>query len=358
MKILFYLILLFLSHFCIINGLEKLLFQIFLYNNDNILRPLQECKSLKNTPTKCLGMPSGHTEITTFIAYILYNYNYISLPDLFIIIGLMCLQRIITKRHTSIQTLIGITSGLMYSNIYLGVGITYKSVLVSICIIFIYIYVLNLKINTQLYKKIPDWVDKSMIDSINKKRTVPYYLKFTSILFTSFQQDRFLFMGWKDLEFYLDKIIENIKNTNIQYDAIVGIKTGGAIISNYISQKLNIQNYKIKISDKKYNCNKNPSDFFNNYIQLYIKKNNTKYIICEGIDDTLNGKNIILIDELVSSGKTMNTAIKYLTSKNINNIYPTTIISSNYVKLINNYKLNTILSSEYMNSIWPWGYDN
>lgn len=356
-KFIFVLFLLIILHYCFTNGLEKIIFKILSKHDSLILRPQENCKNLKMTPVKCLGMPSGHTEITTIICFILYKYNYISLPVLIIIISLMCLQRIFAKKHTFLQTLIGIIFGLFYSQIYLCIGISYETILLALLFIFTYVNIIMLKMNDLLYQKIPEWVSINMIKSINKKRNVPYYVKFISIILSPLRQNIFLYMSWKDLEFYLDKIVDNIKNTNIKYDAVVGIKTGGAIISDYISQKLNIKNYKIKVSKKKYNCNKSPHDFINNYIESYIKKDDSEFIICEGINDNIENKNIILIDELVSSGKTMNTSIEYLIDKKVNIIYPTTIISYN-VKLIKNYKLNTILESEFMNTIWSWGYDN
>lgn len=353
----YFIIILGLLHYCFLNGLEKILFQLFTKPNEIILRPENDCKTIKNVPTKCLGMPSGHAEITTIICYILYKYNYISLPILIIIIISMCLQRIITKRHTALQTIVGVIFGLIYSNIYLCVGISYKTVLLAVLFIFTFINIIMLKMDYILSQKVPDWVDKSMMKSITNKINVPYYLKFFSIVVSPVHQNIFLYISWKDLEYYLDKTVENILKTNIKYDAIVGIKTGGAIISDYISQKLNIKNYKIKISRKDYNCKKSTKDSISNWIDMYMFKKEYEYIICEGIDDNIEGKNIILIDELVCSGQSMSAAIEYLKTKKVNNIYPTTIITAADT-LKNNYKLNTIIKSDTMNTIWSWGYDN
>lgn len=340
-------------HFCLINGLEKIFFDTYFKNNKLLPRPANLIN--KNIPVKFLGMPSGHVEITTIILFLLYKY--VNNLDLIIIIIAMCLQRIITSRHTSMQTIIGFIFGFIYSLIYSE--LSYKSLLISGIIIFFYVNIILYKITFLLNKKIPDWVDKNMIVNIENKINIPYYLKFISILVPSFQQDRFLYMNWKDCEYYLDRIIENIKNTNIKYDAIVGIKTGGAIISDYISKKLNIKNYKIKVSYKKYKCNKSPNDFFSYYYESYIQNKDNEFIVCEEIKDNINNQNIILIDESVSSGRTMNKCIDYLlTNKNVNIIYPTTIISTKDVKLINNYKLNTIIESCNFNTVFPWGYDN
>lgn len=357
-KMIIILLLLCVIHYCLINGLEKIIIDILNINKDHILRPIKKCKKMKNYSTYCIGMPSGHTEITTIICYILYKFNCISLSHLFLIITLMCLQRIITNKHTLLQTIIGIFFGLLYSNIYLKTGLSYKSLILSLFFVFIFINIIIYKIDNELQKQIPEWVDKQMIKNIENKKNVIYSVKVVSIISAPIRQNLFLFMSWENLEYYLDIIVKNIKNTNIKYDAIVGIKTGGAIISDYISNKLNIKNYKIKLSDIKYKCNKSSKDFYSNYYNVYIKKEEQKMITCEKIKDNLKDKNIILIDEYVSSGNTINGAIRYLLSKEVNLIYPTSVISTYNVKLINNYKLNSVL--QYTNSIpiWPWGYDN
>ena len=96
---------------------------------------------------------------------------------------------------------------------------------------------------------------------------------------------------------------------------MIGIKTGGAIISDYISNALQIPNYKIKLTREKYKCNKKSSHVFDDIIHRSILNNHSNYTICEGIEDNLEGKNVILIDEMVYSGTTMIESIQYLKEK-------------------------------------------
>jgi hypoxanthine phosphoribosyltransferase len=149
------------------------------------------------------------------------------------------------------------------------------------------------------------------------------------------------------------------KTKNIKYDAVIGIKTGGAIISDYISQKLNIKNYKIKISNKKFLCKKRAYNVFEDYYEKYLMDITPEYMICEGIDDNIEGKNVILIDEQISSGKTINASYNYLKSKKINNVYVTTIFMNENNKLQNNIDAHCIVKGDYnIPSVFPWGYDN
>ena len=114
------------------------------------------------------------------------------------------------------------------------------------------------------------------------------------------------------LELELDHITDKIKQKNIKYDAIIGIKTGGAIISGYLSEKLKIPNYKIKITTIANNCNKQISGTILTHIDKYVFKNKQTHKICETIDNNLYNKNVILIDETIGSGNTINAAIDYL----------------------------------------------
>ena len=68
------------------------------------------------------------------------------------------------------------------------------------------------------------------------------------------------------------------------------------------------------------------------------------------------GKNIILIDELVSSGKTMNEAYNYLQNiKNVNDIYTVSVAleKNRYTK---DLYIDNVINGVVL--IWPWGYDN
>ena len=117
-----------------------------------------------------------------------------------------------------------------------------------------------------------------------------------------------------------------------------------------------MKNYKIKLSRVEYNCDKQPSDALNDVYQRRLLGNLGSYSICEGIDDNLEGKNVILIDEMVTTGKTMNESIMYLKNdKKVNVICPTCISFSNH-RFIFDYDLIHVLNG--VTCIWPWGYDN
>ena len=105
MKIIITIIFIFIYHFFIQNGIEKLFSKTFIKNN-SIKRPL--FKDNKFNKLCHIGMPSGHAEIITIICSLLYYHKYINIQSCLIIITIISLQRVVSKRHTFVQILFGI----------------------------------------------------------------------------------------------------------------------------------------------------------------------------------------------------------------------------------------------------------
>ena len=319
-------------HLLLQNGLEKILVETYFDYND-VKRPLHNCVFQKNgTQTKCIGMPSGHSEAITILALLLYLYKFISLPVCIALIIIFSVQRIVCNMHTFRQVIVGILLGCGYVSIYNMFHLSLYSFIIIFVIGFLLASLSIYKIDNEIHGPVPNWVDKNMLSSIEKKQNVSFYSKVGSIYVNALLQNK-TFITWKQLEKSLDIIVDKIKLTGKQYHAVVGIKTGGAILSDYISKKLGIANYKIKLSRSEYNCDKKENDVVNDIIQKGVFKNYGQYTICEPIHDNLAGKNIILVDELVSSGKTMLEAYNYLQNvKNANDVYPVSVALENKYK--------------------------
>ena len=343
-----------LYHFSVLNVIEKMTCES-LFSFDTCKRPNQKCINDANKSVSCLGMPSGHAEFATLLTLLLYHYKYISFILCIGIIILVSLQRVIFKRHTVAQVLVGSILGFLYSYMYIANNLSYHCIFYIMAITFAMIFGILYKIEKDLQKPIPNWVDKSMISNINKKKDIPFYLKIMTILSNVFLHGN-CFIDWNELEQNLDKIIENIEKSNIHFDGVVGIKTGGAIISDYVSKRLNLKNYKIKLSRVEYNCDKKPSDALNDVYQRRLLGNLGSYSICEGIDDNLEGKNVILIDEMVTTGKTMSESMNYLQNvKKVNIVYPTCVsFSPNRFT----FDYDVFHTMKNTSCVWPWGYDN
>lgn len=351
--VLMLIIILSIYHFLIHNGLEKTFSQTY-FDYNRVKRPLLRCND-HSLRLGCIGMPSGHAETTSVFFFLLYFNKLIPLWVCLLFISIFSIQRIITNMHTLFQVLVGIILGFSYASIYNYFKLSILGFLTVFLIGFILVLLIIYKIDKHVYGKIPDWVDKNMYESIIKKQNSPLYIKIGSIYANSLIQN-VTFIGWNELENYLDKIVEKIKQTGINYHGVVGIKTGGAIISDYISLKLGLPNYKLKLSREEYNCDKKYINVIDDIFKKNFSYKKGKFTICEDIKDNLEGKNIILVDELVSTGKTMEEAYNYLKEeKYVNIIYPTCIgyYKSEYKGTIH---INNIINGTVL--IWPWGYDN
>ena len=354
-NIIIIIILVSLYHGILQNGLEKIFSETY-FNYKDVKRPLISCSScLDGQPLGCIGMPSGHAETITILSSLLYLYNFIPLWLCLILIIGVSGQRITSNKHTLPQVLAGIFLGYIYTLLYHHFNLSIYSFFIVLSIGLILSLLCIYKLDKEINGPIPMWVDPKMKESINKKQNCPIYSKIGAIYANAVIQNR-TFISWEQLEKYLDIIIERIKHSGENYDAVIGIKTGGAIISDYVSLKLGIPNYKIKLSRSEYNCNKQPSNAINDIIKKNVFNDLGTFTVCEGIDESLEGKNIILIDELVTSGKTINEAYKYLKNeKQVGNTYAATI-SLCKKRYTGDISIDYLLPGTVL--IWPWGYDN
>lgn len=344
-----------LIHFILLNPLEKNIYYEY-FGLDK--RPLIKCNN--DITFKCYGMPSEYVVCATIFSLLLLNKQFINKFSAILIIIVFGLQRLYYKMNTPKQIIIGLFFGLLYSMIYINLLPNIKYVILFIILLILYYnYLLINIIDFNLNKKLPSWIDKSLISLIEKKKNVPYYRKFSEIFFCTnlgLYNNTKLFCTWELLEKYMDKLINKIKKTNINFDCIIGIKTGGAILCKYIAIKLNIKYYFIKVSKTKFNCNKKQLNTLTDIFDNHIIKKKSKYMICEPIIDNLKNQNVLVIDELISSGNTLNSVINYLyIEKKVNSIYPLIISTATIGK---KYTCPINLATKINYIIWPWGYDN
>jgi len=348
-------------HFIFINGLEKQIISFIIEDDKIIKRPNYVNKNIFYT-NDINGMPSGHMELIVFISlFFIFKLNisrYIGLS----IILLMGVQRYYSNRHNIIQIVTGIFFSLVYFAIYNSFNFSYISIFICVLILLVYLHIIDVIINNKMKEKIPKWVDPSMYKKIEEKKKTNIYTKYFSILFSlscmNIDKTR-LYISWDELENMLEKIMYKITETNKYYNGIVGIKSGGAIISDYISKKLNIKNYKIKLSLIQNNC-RSGTTMKDIILSTTINEDARKFHkVCEGIETSIENNNVILIDELCSSGYTMFSAIDYLYNvKKVNSVFPITLTKSEaFENRENRYYIHDILKN-YLVLCWPWGWDN
>ena len=327
--------------FKIENPLQKKIFRYTFYNDK---RPRESC--INDDTFKCFGMPSGHTETATFLCILLYYKKYIPLYLGIFIILCTILQRILTKMHTFQQIIGGFILGSIYALIYIKLDNILYFTLFIFAISIIYVLYIIYKIDNEI-KNHPTWIDKSLKPLLDKKASNPLFNKVIELFIFP------TFYTWNMIEKDMDILIEKIKNTNIKFDAIVGMKSGGAILTKYIADKLNIKYYYIKASDKDYNCNKKVHNAVNDFIKNKMKYKKT-YMICENIENNIENQNILLFDEFINTGSTMKAGIDYLINeKKVSYVLPITI----QIKEFEKYDFEFLHVNTNFR-IWPWGYNN
>lgn len=332
-----------LIHYFVTNVFEKIFVQQYITENK---RPdLKEDRSVSS-----LGMPSGHVETTTILCLILVFYNVISIQVAIFIIIIMAFQRVLSRRHTPEQTLMGFFMGILYTIIHICTDISLYSIAILFIINLILIGFIESKIVSKM-KHVPEWVNEELLATIEKKQS-DKIANFIEIAFTPIFHDKIFYYTYKDLEADLDVFIEKIKSQKI--DCIVGIKTGGAILASYIAKKMKKPCYFIKPQNKKFMCNKNDFSLSSKTIIYYTRyytsqKDKNDIEMCEIITDNIENKNILLIDESVGSGSTMNAGIEYLyKEKGVSKV-------NSYI-FEKNSKFNNVIHDNI--NVWSWGFDN
>lgn len=341
-----------LIHVGLTNAFEKLLTQQWF---GSLRRPCLSCKELDTFA--CLGMPSGHAETVVVVISMLVLRNVISIPVGLVVVLAVCLQRVIAYRHTVKQVLVGGTLGLAYAGLYYLLRKDQYILAVSVAISITMLLLIVMIVDKKVHEPFPTWVDPSLYKSMYKKQASHLPNKICHVLSVLARPSFALFCSWSQLEKHLDTIVESVRHQNI--DAVVGIKTGGAIITKYVAEKLGLPYHYIKTSADIWKCDKKAINTFQDVVEKVLLKKKRRYIICEPIDVDLRGKNILVLDELIYSGVTLTSVRDYLLEdKGVNSVKLATVViyepKETYVA--KGLDILTATANKYF--IWPWGFDN
>ncbi len=327
--------------------MEKLLAQLYY---KTLPRPNETCKKIPSI-LSCLGMPSGHTEAITLLTIFAFLSGFINIFWVISLILLVVFERVITQMHTINQVMVGFLLGLLYALIYYSLKSPIYICIIAIMILILYVLLITTYIEKQLYSQIPTWVDNKYFSIIQKKRSVfSLPLKLICNVGIIFVPQTQLFISWSDVEKRLDKIYETIKDKNI--DCIIGIKSGGAILSTYLAKKMNKPVYSVKFSQKCYK-EKISDSICDMFKRVYGGKLKT-FNPCEKINENIENLDILLIDESIVSGSSMKAVMNYLTNeKKVKSIIPCVICDWK------KHNLNNIIVPDPITYfVYPWGYDN
>lgn len=82
----------------------------------------------------CTGMPFGHAEGSSVLAFLLYFYNFIPLWISLLFIIVISSQRVISNKHTIIQVIIGSLLGFIYATLYKEFNLSLSGFLIILSI--------------------------------------------------------------------------------------------------------------------------------------------------------------------------------------------------------------------------------
>lgn len=151
LNLLLFIIFVTIYHFSLHNKLEKLFTQTHI-DYELVKRPSYKCSNnIYKYDLNCIGMPSGHAEASALLCFLLYFLQLMPLWTSLFIITIVSLQRVIYKRHTIIQVLVGSMLGFVYASIYKYYN--YSIVGISFIITFSFILWLSSK-STSAYETI------------------------------------------------------------------------------------------------------------------------------------------------------------------------------------------------------------
>jgi hypoxanthine phosphoribosyltransferase len=244
--------------------------------------------------------------------------------------------------HTIPQVIVGLITGSLYAVLYWKLNSPLYILVTSLCIAFTLILLILITTDIKVRSaQIPAWVDKKLYYIVDKKMNIPFWGKLCHMHFATYSTAS-LYCPWSKMESYLDSWIE--KNT-VNYDAVIGIKSGGAIVSNYLAAKLNKPNYYIKVAKV---CNKT---LYESAMEMVGTKD--VYKLCEDFPEDIVGKRVLLVDESLSTGKSFQATIKYI----LENKKPMELHALTYTSwIIPKFPVEIVDPNHYI--IFPWGYDN
>jgi hypoxanthine phosphoribosyltransferase len=120
-----------------------------------------------------------------------------------------------------------------------------------------------------------------------------------------------LFLSWEDIDRLCLDLAKNIKAKNIKIDKIIAVSRGGLIPGRILSSLL---------------ANKNLSTI---RVTFYIRPNQTKETphLVEDLSTDVTGKTILVVDDVLESGKTLKLAYNYLMERGAKKIYTAVLIN-------------------------------
>lgn len=281
-------------------------------------RPHCETDDRDMCDIQCYGMPSAHAvSITLPVVYLYLLYqNSLVLKIGIPLIILVCIQRVRSNRHSLKQVIVGVIFGICFAVMGFNMEATTQAMLMMLTFSLIFFYSFMLESGQKIvefdkiYKRLkpPSYLSDVSRECLQKKINADNTKVHTVLSIAPAMNFQDNFYVWKDVENVIDKSIHKFTN----FDKIVGILSGGAFLADYISHKTGIPTGYIKLSfygDKESSFDLAMTGLINQTTKK-VKKPSKVY----GLDNVY-GKDILLVDDTVETGNTVESAKDYLMKK-------------------------------------------
>ena len=202
--------------------------------------------------------------------------------------------------------------------------------------------------------KVPTWFDRGLVNLLKKKydrsdmakyeRTLDWFvrqnLKITPTLFTGIVTAKY---NWADIENIIEENCRGIKKTGYKPDVIIGVKSGGAFIANYVGKCLDNDNVTyMRITH--YSANSR------SVVKSTLTCLDKKAQVAEEPDIDLRGKKVLLVDDQTGTGATLEAGHEYFKDKGLADLKTFCLYTRKGVHV-------DFCSREGMMMYTPWGKD-
>jgi hypoxanthine phosphoribosyltransferase len=171
-----------------------------------------------------------------------------------------------------------------------------------------------LKTRDETDVKLPNWFDEQLRAELVKKANRKYgLLSFVdsiafAVLDRAFGNDKWRFKkahSWRDLEQCIELDCREIRDANFEPDLIVGVKSGGAFIANYVAACLDTSQVEY-INVDRY------SPVLGSAFLAVVLKYFRRARLVTSFDVDLTGQRVLIVDDQTRTGKSLNMARQWV----------------------------------------------
>lgn len=201
------------------------------------------------------------------------------------------------------------------------------------------------------YEAPPDWFDPALVGLLEKKRDRSGMRSLERVLDWTMRQPLKVVVPreiinthkhtWEDIEHMIREGCEMMR-LGYQPDVVVGVKSGGAFIANYVAQQLGIE--EVGYMKASHYSNKSRS------VALTLTQMGQEAVIKEPCTIDVSGRNVLLVDDQVATGASLRAAVAHIKEKGAADV-------KTYCLFAKDPALVDYFTSRGLGVYFPWGKD-